>query len=470
MSAQNILLVVYDTTRADVLEPYGAGEGTSPALAQLARRGSAVPRVMAPASWTVPSHAAMFAGLMPRSMGLGQAPGGTPLGVRPALEVHRDRLLAEVLRRQGFATRAISANLWISAGSGFDIGFEDFRVTSARQYRGFDSKTRRGAAEWALSALRARLDGGAAEVERALREWSGSAGTRPFFWFVNLIECHSPYLPPRPYNDLRPWWSVAAGMEARRHLTLDAVWSACAGGVLPSPPVIARMRHLYARSARLLDDWLGRVMQLMDAAGVLDDTLLVVTSDHGENLGEGGLMGHAFSLDDRLIHVPVVAAGPGAEALERVGSLVDIPWALATATDTRDHPWQPPRDDGIAVAQFDGLAPEDDPRIQGLVASWGLDPAAARVLSQDQTCATDGQLKLLRRGPVETLFDLAADPLELTALDPADAADGARVTRLRQALEAEGMGTAPVPAGPQPVISEEARRDLERRMSILGYM
>ena len=64
-----------------------------------------------------------------------------------------------------------------------------------------------------------------------------------------------------------------------------------------------------------MDDWLGDVLGAMDARGLLDDTLVVVTSDHGENFGESGLMAHAFSLDERLTHVPLVAAGPGAESL-----------------------------------------------------------------------------------------------------------------------------------------------------------
>ena len=76
------------------------------------------------------------------------------------------------------------------------------------------------------------------------------------------------------------------------------------------------MRHLYARSrCGYMDDWLAASSSALDARGLLDDTLVIVTSDHGENFGEGGLMAHAFSLDERLMHVPLVAAGPGAEAL-----------------------------------------------------------------------------------------------------------------------------------------------------------
>src|SRR3954454_9453041 len=131
---ENVVVLVFDTARADAFEPYGAPAGASPTVAQLADRGAAFEDVFSTACWTLPSHASMFTGLLPRSLGLGQAPGGTPQGAKPVLEEQRDRMLPEVFRRAGYATRAASANLWISPHSGFDIGFDEFAsITSRRQ-------------------------------------------------------------------------------------------------------------------------------------------------------------------------------------------------------------------------------------------------------------------------------------------------------------------------------------------------
>ena len=91
-----------------------------------------------------------------------------------------------------------------------------------------------------------------------LRAWLDEQGSKPFFWFVNLVECHSPYLPPWPYDDLGPIDRLRAAEEARRHLTLSGIWKACAGGFDVAPAALERMRHLYARSVRLMDDWLAR--------------------------------------------------------------------------------------------------------------------------------------------------------------------------------------------------------------------
>src|SRR5436305_8076717 len=112
--APNVLLVVFDTARRDAIEPYRKEPGSTPAIAQLAGRGGALSSAYATASWTLPSHASMFTGLLPRALGLGQAPDGTPYGARTALAKVSERMLPGVLRRGGYATQAWSTNLWVS--------------------------------------------------------------------------------------------------------------------------------------------------------------------------------------------------------------------------------------------------------------------------------------------------------------------------------------------------------------------
>ena len=465
-----MLLIVLDSARADALEPYGASPGASPVLADLAKRGSALPHAYASASWTLPSHASMFSGRLPRGTGLMQAPQSTPLSCRPFLEALGDQLLPEVLRRSGYETRAISANLWLTPESGFATGFDRFETVDSGRLKLMDRTDTRARARWAIEAARATADDGAAEVLETVRKWSREPADQPFFWFVNLVECHSPYLPPSPYNPLGLIGRMRAADEARRYLTLPSIWRACAGALDVPDAALGRMRRLYGGAIRQLDAWVGDALEAVDDAGRLDDTLVIVTADHGENFGEQGLMAHAFSLDERLIRVPFITAGPGKPNRDGAFSLVELPRVVAAAAGVDPHPGWEATEEGVAVAQFDPPGSIDHPRWVERLAEWGhsAEIAGPRVAAM-LTAATDGRHKLVRRDDDETAFDLVSDPDERKRLAPADL-DSEVVARLRRGLEREGAAARPVAADTQPEASEEELRDLEERMKLLGYL
>jgi arylsulfatase A-like enzyme len=467
----SVFWILLDAARADALEPYGAPAGSSPAIAQLASRGAALPHAYATSCWTLPSHTSMFAGGLSRAFGLGQAPGGKPQGAAPVVAGLADRWLPEVMRRAGYATGAVSTNVWVSPLSGFGTGFEEFEVIDGGRQASLDRTSVRARVKRSIEALRANVDDGAAEAEQVFRRWSELPRDRPAFWFVNLLECHSPYMPPRAYADMPALGRLRAAEEASRHLNLDAIWRACMGGWDIPQEAIERMRHLYASSVRYVDDWVGRVLEMLDAAGRLDDTLVIVSSDHGENLGEGNLITHAYSLDERLIHVPLVTAGP--VALEEDGpcSLAEMPRRICDAVGV-EHPWHD--DDlpaGAAVAQFDPprAAPGQE-QVSEMVARWGLGEEAARRFTTPLECATDGRLKLLRRGEHEEVYDLEADPLELSPRVTYDF--GAEsLAHLRAALD---HPAARAVTSHEPELASVAPgadvAGLEERMRLLGYM
>src|SRR5207302_10025759 len=112
-----------------------------------------------------------------------------------------------------------------------------------------------------------------------------------------------------------------AADEAFRYLTFDSILLACLGEREVPPEAIERMRTLYGAALRYIDSWLARVLDALTTAGVLEDTLIVICSDHGENFGVRGLMGHSMSLDDRLLRVPFVVAGPGRAAFDGIRRL-----------------------------------------------------------------------------------------------------------------------------------------------------
>jgi arylsulfatase A-like enzyme len=469
----NVVVVVLDTARADAFEPYGADAGATPTVADIAVRGRAHDNVFATSNWTLPSHASMFTGLLPRRLGLGQAPGGRADMCKPYVEAHRDRLLPEVLRRAGYRTHGVSANLWITSWSGFATGFDTFQeLTSGRNAKVQDPSLRTRAA-WMVEALRARVDDGASAAAAVIDGWLADAGTDPFFWFVNLVECHSPYLPPRPWTRCGPWERLRTAREAREHLTLLGMWGASAGAYAVAPDAFERMRKQYAASVRQLDDWLDRLLDRLDRAGRLDDTIVVITSDHGENIGESGRLGHAFWLDDRLVRVPLVTMGPAELPSREVTSLASLPRMLAEAIGLADHPWVEPPPDGVAVAQSDALLDVTDKRMSDARATYGFDDYAVWRMTTPSTCATDGTLKLVREGDEDWLYDLSSDPGEQAPVlldGRVTAAYGDAVRALRSAVDAT-HGDFAVQSIPRPVEPATAvPADLEDQMRLLGYL
>jgi arylsulfatase A-like enzyme len=464
---RNLFLVVMDTARADGFTPYGAPANATPAIAGLAGSGTSVPTVIAPSNWTLPSHASMFTGMLPASLGLtsgaklGPAAG---MNSRPLLEARQDRILAGVLRRRGYATSAISTNPWIHEVNGFATGFERFLSIRGgnRRERGEGLKQR---LRWTAHAWRAWVDDGAADARSILLQWLDEDDRRPFFWFVNLMECHSPYLPPRPYNDLSGVDRIRAAGDAVRYQTPQGIYRACVGELPVAPAAVDRMRHLYARSITQMDDWIATMLAELDRRGRLDDTMVVVTSDHGENLGENGLMGHVLSMHDRLIRVPMIFSNP--VDAPSLASLAQLPSLLAPALGIDDHPWH---DDllpgGYAVSQVAGqaLLPEKE----SLALSWGVPEEAIRRIASPITCATDGRHRLLRDADGERYYDLETDPLEVSPL-ASGGVPPAILHGLRDAVARVDEMTVEPPAAEGGSAGDEAA-DLEERLRTLGYI
>jgi arylsulfatase A-like enzyme len=269
-----------------------------------------------------------------------------------------------------------------------------------------------------------------------------------------------------PFNSFGPSGRARAADEARRYLHLMAIWRVCAGGELAPGAALERMRRLYADSVRQMDAWLGDVLEALDRAGRLDDTLVVLTSDHGENFGEGNYMAHAFSVDERLIHVPLVAAGPGAERLADLRTLTDLPRRLAEIAGVSGHPYT---EHTAAVAQSDPPGGPEDPRLLGLADEWPEISRGQLVerLATPLTTAVEGAHKLVLRGDAEEFHDLDADPFEVSpaaaATVPADVRD-----RLRAAVAEAARRAGEV--APVPTAVPDDTADIEERMRLLGYL
>jgi arylsulfatase A-like enzyme len=463
---RNLFLIVLDTARADAFGPYGAAADATPCFSELGRRGSCPPVVVAPSNWTLPSHASMFTGLLPARLGLTV---GTKLGSRmglnsrPLLEANGDRVLAEHLRRSGYRTVGVSCNPWIHEIHGFATGFDEF-VSLPGGDRKQPGGGLRAKIAWAADAWRARADDGASTARSIFIDRLDRNEGRPFFFFANLMECHSPYLPPKPYNDLSAIDRLRAARDAARYQTPQGIYRVCVGELAVDPDAAERMRHLYARSIRQMDDWIASMLDELSRRGKLDETVVVVVSDHGENLGEDNLIGHELSMHDRLVRVPMASSVP--LAAPPLVSLAHLPGLVAGPLGLAHHPWHDdPLVDGVAVSQVAGqlLLPERET----LARSWGIPEEAIRRIATPMSSATDGRYKLVRDAAGDRLHDLQADPAESNPLPLDDATRPVR-DELARAIEAVDA-MAPHDDHGEPVDRSEAA-DLEERLRTLGYI
>jgi arylsulfatase A-like enzyme len=407
--APNVLIFLIDTLRADHVSAYGHPHNTTPNLDAFAREGVLFENVFAQAPQTAPSHASLFTSTHPASHGIWndvKTEGGALVHPRladPAVT------LAEVLHDAGWHTAAIADGGWLIEDRGLMQGFEHYETKN----RGVVDRVERGI-EW-------------------LEKHAGRK--QPFFLFLHTYQVHTPYLPPVGYEDrfagdyLGPMREVlqrareyAESPEIRNPLTdvQQKVFNPALEGATAEDA--AFLRALYDAELSLVDEQFALLMGWLRVNGHLDDTIVIVTSDHGEEFDEHGEFGHK-QVYDECLRVPLLVHLPGGpRGLRRADAaqLVDLmPTLLAElgleapeAAVGVDLAWRGP-DQGRSPDGFVGES--NHPRHQ---LSWR--EGAGKVV--------------LRLAPEagEAAYDLAADPGERAPLP--DAAE--RIAAARQALEA----------------------------------
>ena len=317
----NLVLIVIDTLRADALR---AAPGPMPVLGTLAAKGVRFDAAVAPAPWTVPSMTSLLTGLLPSAHGC-DAPNQAPRLVSAVTT------FAEVLRgTYGYQTAAYMAGPWFGAQESVLQGFD-------RQVPHF--------------ALR-----GAKEILRPFVE--GRDPARPFFLLLHSYEAHDPYgaanhpwpEPPAQPRDVaaldEPWAQTRAFLLERnermallsRHGTSlhrrIARYMHTGFAAQPRPELAAELRTAYEDGVRSVDGWIGETVAQLEAWGLLENTILVVTSDHGEAFGEHGTLGHGRQLYGELVHVPLVWRGPAPfDGGRTVGGSVGLVDVLPTFLD-----------------------------------------------------------------------------------------------------------------------------------------
>ncbi|MFN8187977.1 MAG: sulfatase [Gaiellales bacterium] len=472
----NIVLLVMDSARAESMSCYGAPRPTTPHLEDLARESTLYTRASSVGCWTLPVHATLFTGLFPARHGLTISRDALPEGFPT---------LARRLSGAGYDTACFSNNPYISSATGLAQGFrlvEDLwrsnrpRGTAKPRGQVYTERLEGGGpgARLALplvrSGLRARSqarrwrswtstrDSGARTTNDHLRSWlvQRADSNRPFFAFVNYMETHEPYRPPHPFNE-RFLPGRSGRIRAARLGSKTAVLAAAARG---ETEAIDTLRALYEGTLAYLDEQIGELVEGLRELGALDDTLLVVTSDHGDSLGEHGHLGHRLFLYEQLVHVPLLVryparfpAGARRDPLVQLGDLHPTILELAGAGgEARDgvETFVSLLDEGSLARRRYAVAENTAPKALGSV--------RMRMLRGDR------HKYIWRSDGTRELYDLGEDPGELENLA---ASRGDLVDELHGELDGWERGLV----GEQ-VETREAAYDEEtaRRLRGLGYI
>ena len=266
----DVVLIVIDTARADRLSTYGYGRETSPNLDALAQEGRTFERARSTSTWTAPAHASMFTGLYPGAHQTTQESWTLPDGIPT---------LAEELAARGYATAGVTSNPMLTAERGFARGFEHY-----------DEPWRGATFDPDIRAL--------AHLQQLVADLPS-----PYFLFVNLIGPHAPYTSCGP--ECNRW--ARGGPEAPDTTRWPDYYRRIRRF---SAAEFNHLGDLYDGELRRADAILGRILEELRERGRIDDTLIIVTSDHGENIGDHGHVDHLFSLYDTTVRIPLVIRLP----------------------------------------------------------------------------------------------------------------------------------------------------------------
>ncbi len=289
-SPPNVILISLDTLRADHVGCYGYPRPTTPAIDAVASDGTVFERAVATSPWTLPSHASMVTGLQPRHHGARSQETGLP-GSIPTL--------ATTLAGLGYQTMAIVNNTFLTPKFGLTRGFDAFRHFP----EAFEGR---------------RVRSAKAQVDLAI-EWIGKVREDSFFLFLHNYDIHSDYDPSPQFaaRFTHPYSGTMTG-STRDLLRVRR------GEIDLTEDDVRHVVDLYDAGICEVDRELGRFLDYLRDLGILDQTILIITADHGEEFLEHGGVLHGRTMHRELLDVPLIMRGPGVAEGRRVRELVQV--------------------------------------------------------------------------------------------------------------------------------------------------
>lgn len=320
----NLIFVVLDTLRADHVGTYGYERKITPWLDEFASKATVYENVAASSSYTLPTHATLFTGLLAETHGAlelhnhdnAEGVSLVELGLQADIAKvaplsDQAVTLAEVLSERGYETGAICANTaYLARPFNLDQGFATYvdETGSRAQWRplGLSIMVRLPLPErWRLERLLGSSERYyllAPEVNALAKQWLKGRAERPFFLFLNYMEPHAPYLPLPGYRDAFP--------QSYARQTAD--WGRInAGEIALTADEKTVLVDAYDAEIKSLDDRLREMFAYFEAEGALKNTIVVIAGDHGESFGEHEKLGHALTVFQPEVHVPLIIKLPG---------------------------------------------------------------------------------------------------------------------------------------------------------------
>jgi arylsulfatase A-like enzyme len=335
----HVIIIMIDCLRAQSVSCYGYSRPTTPNIDKIAAEGTRFLNAAAPSLWTVPSHASLFTGTYPFTH---NAVNGH------ALLDDRLTTMAEALIQRGYRAIGMANNGWLSSATGLVRGFQEFE----EKYR-----YSKGPGQYALRIYRKLLSiikdvryDGAYRTNRSVLRWLKrmQADDQPYFLFIHYNEAHSPYSAPDKF--VRPFLDGIPLKEARNVNQDNTPW--LTGAISMDDRDFEALTALYDGEIAYLDHQLSKVFQALRKTGLMDDTILIITADHGENLGDHGFIGHGNILYDTMLHLPLIVRYPGVfEPGGTIDTPVTLPDVFPTVLDLIDG-WSPELEEQIEGASF----------------------------------------------------------------------------------------------------------------------
>lgn len=290
----NVLLISVDMLRADHVSCYGYPQATSPSIDALAKEGVLFEKNFASSSWTLPSHAAIFTSLPDSLHGCTD----TDRSLDPSAVT-----LAERFQAQGYETAGFFSGAYLHPAFGLGQGFE--RYVDCTSYAAMmDGKP---TSEWAMNKdvmEASHRDDPAAQTFAAFQGWLGQRSKKPFFAFVHLWDVHFDFTPPPPY-DTRFDPSYQGPIDGKNFFFDNERYKP---GM--DPKDLKHLLALYDGEIAWTDSVIGKIRAELEKQGLLEDTVIALTSDHGTEFFEHGSKGHRMTLYDEVLHTPLVLRYP----------------------------------------------------------------------------------------------------------------------------------------------------------------
>jgi arylsulfatase A-like enzyme len=431
-NSPNVLIIIVDTLRADHLSTYGYTRDTSPYLTHLAQQGVLFENAIAPSSWTLPTHASLLTGLYPHQNRMEEysdiLSGGIPT-------------LGDTMEKRGYRTAAFSANyFFFCRDRGFARGFTHFEefeqsLGSILEKVPLGQFILKKLSHYSTGVVHAffgvKNAPSAGKINRNAMAWI-EKGHRPFFVVLNYIDIHEPVLPPEPYLH-----RYTADAKARKESLYFPVM--CAQfGVAPSCDLDRpQFDAVYDGAIRYVDQSVQDLLAQLSQRGLLENTIVVFTSDHGQELGEHGIYGHQKSLFREEIQVPLIISKPGlVPASVRVPTPVSMTDLSATILDLiapDEKPALPGRSLATLWRSGETVSGWPEP-ISELARNHGFDTAAPNYDSPARSIVTPEWHYIYQQGR-DFLFNWKTDPDEAHDLSAAHPTECAAFRARMQASE-----------------------------------